>query len=591
RLAFSVFKRIALWATFFMGIYISYPLVKHSVVSKLIQNVFLSYGFEGVLIEGVQSTFGSVILKGVHVPSSSQALEKQGNEDAIYIKNVKCVFTVMDLLFERSFKECTLEEGVFHVLVNSESIAPCLQTEDALQGKDLGFGFKKLGFENCQIIISTPFTASTTYPFFGSAEKNLLSISYKDSNTSHEGTLVIRKTEKETIVNLDAPSVMIDLGLFSIKSGAVSFKGSYDLNTKAIDLLCKIRAISYQDGVLGTVKMPLDLSLTGQGNFYTLDLDIIALQGRTPVFKAQGELSAYYKKLSAVYEMTIQELYDFFSQKDAFITDLKGHLTLKGKISLEHNVDSKCELHALLKEIDFIIPSSHLQVKGLQTGLFFNTLAPLHAQDIQTVFYKSVKTPLLETTNGQFSFVMNPWTKGLNILDSTGQVLDGTFNLHNVRWNEETQNYELDVNLKKIALGKFLELSQIKHLKGKGTMMGEAIMTYDLNKGLRVKTLYLSSFEEGILSYTPPKAQGSSSPFEENVPLQALEDFHYTLLSLGVSSEKPKNDLQAKIHLIGHNPKVMNGYPFEVEFTTINPLEDLGAQALLNFKMPQKNQN
>ena len=111
------------------------------------------------------------------------------------------------------------------------------------------------------------------------------------------------------------------------------------------------------------------------------------------------------------------------------------------------------------------------------------------------------------------------------------------------------------IKMTDIDLGQVLEFVDVGGLSGTGKL------EISLPAGSQGYSLYVRNgvFQAngpGILSYSGSISQSSV----ENIGLSALDNFHYVELD-GTIDYHPDGSYQLKVHLVGSNPNVYDGYP------------------------------
>jgi hypothetical protein len=583
----SIVKKIALLFTVFVGVYVTTPFFRYWLVSYLVQRSFENYGFEGVLIEKIQGSFKNIVLHNVHLPTNNPALHDYSKKDDIFIEKFTCSFDFSDLVTSKALNVCTIEKGKIHFYMDPNSMLSMGQADSLLSFKSFEMGMKKLLFKDCEAVFISPFM-NHSIPFSGEATHKNLTLELRPHDQTNRGSLVLKNEPNQALFNLSFPNLLQKIEACTLECSNVSFELAYDKTLKTSSFSLKASDFTLQTPYFGKTTTPVDLNMKGKGNSYDLTFDVHSSLTDNYLLTATGTASVYYRKLSLDFDSFVKELKNFFSDQEAALKNLSGNATFKGSFSIDKTLQSlKGSFYTLLKELSFQIPSQEIEIQNLSSSLRFDSIYPAHTKNVQYASCQTFKMPNFSLDKVQSTFMVNPWAGGLSILDITGNVFDGAFSAHNVQWKEDQNAYEFDINLKKISLEKFLQICQIQDLQAKGSLSGEVLMTYGVKNGFVLKNLHLTSLEEGVLSYKP--SEEKTPALNDDTPLKALEDFHYTLLSLVLEPMSKNTDsLSAKIHVIGHNPQVMNGYPFEVSFTSQTSFENIAQQALSHFKLPQK---
>ena len=115
-----------------------------------------------------------------------------------------------------------------------------------------------------------------------------------------------------------------------------------------------------------------------------------------------------------------------------------------------------------------------------------------------------------------------------------------------------------------IDLETFFNLLKIDGLTGSGQLDGQIPITIKDNL-LTIANGRLTASSPGTLRFKSEKASKmlSSAGKEMNLLLQTVQDFHYTELALNLD-KLDLHDLVVKLSLLGNNPKVKDGQPFQL---------------------------
>lgn len=120
------------------------------------------------------------------------------------------------------------------------------------------------------------------------------------------------------------------------------------------------------------------------------------------------------------------------------------------------------------------------------------------------------------------------------------------------------------IRISNIDLETFFNLIKVDGLAGSGHLDGQIPLTLEDNQ-VTITNGHLAAKAPGVLHFRSEKASQllASSGDEMNLLLQAMEDFHYTELSLNLD-KSVAHDLVAKLSLLGNNPKIKDGQAFRL---------------------------
>ncbi|PCJ57835.1 MAG: hypothetical protein COA65_08805 [Rhodospirillaceae bacterium] len=116
----------------------------------------------------------------------------------------------------------------------------------------------------------------------------------------------------------------------------------------------------------------------------------------------------------------------------------------------------------------------------------------------------------------------------------------------------------LPFQLKQISLTELIFLIDISGLYGEGKLDFYLPVSFE-SDGVTVDEGHFKATEKGIIKYTSGQ---EDSGVEENIALQALKNFRYDELDGWLSYNKA-GEYHIKLHLLGANPDLYNGYPID----------------------------
>ena len=166
-------------------------------------------------------------------------------------------------------------------------------------------------------------------------------------------------------------------------------------------------------------------------------------------------------------------------------------------------------------------------------------------------------------------------TDALRILLERTQfsVMDGIVSLAPTKLDPAAIRSDLSIRISNIDLDAFFDLIHVDGLTGTGRLDGQIPLTLEKNQ-VAIKNGQLAAKAPGMLHFKSEKASQllASAGEEMNLLLQALQDFHYSELSLHLDKSLT-HDLVAKLSLLGNNPDVKDGRAFRLN---INLETDIG---------------
>ncbi|MER2512952.1 MAG: YdbH domain-containing protein [Nitrosomonas ureae] len=143
-------------------------------------------------------------------------------------------------------------------------------------------------------------------------------------------------------------------------------------------------------------------------------------------------------------------------------------------------------------------------------------------------------------------------------------MMDGMISVAPVIIDPAAKRFDTLIRISNIDLESFFNLIKVDGLAGNGRLDGQIPLTIEENE-LTIKNGHLAAKAPGILHFQSQKASQwlASAGEEMNLLLQAMQDFHYTELSLTLD-KSVAHDLVAQLSLLGNNPKVKEGQDFRL---------------------------
>ncbi|SNX60761.1 Dicarboxylate transport [Nitrosomonas ureae] len=143
-------------------------------------------------------------------------------------------------------------------------------------------------------------------------------------------------------------------------------------------------------------------------------------------------------------------------------------------------------------------------------------------------------------------------------------MMDGMISVAPVIIDPAAKYSDMLIRISNIDLESFFNLIKVDGLAGSGHLDGQVPLTIEEDQ-LTIRNGRLAAKAPGILHFQSQKASQwfASAGEEMNLLLQAMQDFHYTELSLTLD-KSVAHDLVAQLSLLGNNPKVKEGQDFRL---------------------------
>lgn len=203
-------------------------------------------------------------------------------------------------------------------------------------------------------------------------------------------------------------------------------------------------------------------------------------------------------------------------------------------------------------------------VNGLNAMLSLNDLFSLSSPPRQSVTVRRID-PGVPLDNLHISYQIKPAKLPRIALESTRfSLMDGSVSLAPTVINPASTRSDLLVHIDHINLATFFDVINVKGLTGTGHLSGDIPITLE-KKRVLITNGHLAAKAPGILRFQSEKAAQllADAGEEMNLLLQAMQDFHYSELSLTLD-KTVEQDLIAKLSLLGNNPAVEEGRPFRL---------------------------
>lgn len=231
-----------------------------------------------------------------------------------------------------------------------------------------------------------------------------------------------------------------------------------------------------------------------------------------------------------------------FNWSTAGIHSSHGVFDLKN-VSLTQEATKISDLNATLNVNNLLSPSSPprqtITIRSIDPGVPLENL-------LVSYQIEGTNPPRIALEKAQFS------------------MMHGMVSLEPTVINPAAVHSDMLIHINNIDLGAFFNLIQVDGLAGSGHLDGQIPLMLADNQ-VTIKNGHLAAKAPGVLHFKSEKASQllASAGEEMNLLLQAMQDFHYTELSLDL--DKPvTHDLVAKLSLLGNNPKVKDGQDFRL---------------------------
>jgi len=414
------------------------------------------------------------------------------------------------------------------------------------------------------------------------------------------GQLVLDISRKGTVLDVHTTNLDIKTPTFQIIAPEVSFRGSTGSEGEEgckIDGFAKLNQLKL-DGY-GSLKAPLEVNLEGEGTpdyivfdelrVQTLgkDNDLLELEGNFKPSENSGQLilTTQINQLSNLWDFT-----PLIAGHNGDKVTVNGKLNLTSELFWDKGVLKTSVLALNLKGGS--LKKDGFSLEGASTQVLFNTLKPLTTKGTQRISATKLTTSGIDLSKVAFECLFDA-TGLFQIKKFTAETLSGTLKAHQFKRIEKAAgpSFQFETDFENIELADILKLTDLKTLSGRAKLAGNASMSYDLQGGLDVNQAELHSISEtGLIQYQPADGKIEASHLGQggaSMAFQVLDNLNFTVFNVRLEhlADNPA-EMQGIVKMLGSNPKVLNGYPFEFNIVTTGKLKDLVINTLHHMKPP-----
>lgn len=335
-------------------------------------------------------------------------------------------------------------------------------------------------------------------------------------------------------------------------------------------------------------------------NLYSLSISPTSPQKTDPLFNIEGMSTTKDNNffLSLVSQKIIPSQWIDFQgalskiAPELIIQEAAIQLTASGRIPLSQNFHSFTLANFILEKgflkiTDLNLHYNNYFLKNAQTTLELNPSQLTKTKNNQLLTFQELSLDSFHLEKGELRYALN-FSPPTNILPTFNSLqfsaFGGAFHLDNFKLSDPKnlkKGITFSADFDHIDLTSIVKLANIPSLRVEGKLIGHGLFIADQD-GITILDMMASSLPGGgILQYHTPASVKSP---ESKLFLEALQDFRYTHLTMTL---KPTNLLKKKsqgiIKILGSSPKVLNGYPFEINISTTGRLQDLISNGLNNF--------
>ncbi|MBX2854799.1 MAG: YdbH domain-containing protein [Rhodobacteraceae bacterium] len=157
----------------------------------------------------------------------------------------------------------------------------------------------------------------------------------------------------------------------------------------------------------------------------------------------------------------------------------------------------------------------------------------------------------------------------------TADLADGQVGVENAQWRNAISIEPLNVAIQDIDIDRLLKQWLISGVSGTGRLTGVIPIAFQ-EEGVAIVEGAVASSVPGVVKvdWGPAREQLVTAAEQVRLTVEALEDFHYTSLTIDLN-QPVGEDLSLAIGLDGANPAVLDNYPFRFNVTLTGNLEPI----------------
>ena len=210
-----------------------------------------------------------------------------------------------------------------------------------------------------------------------------------------------------------------------------------------------------------------------------------------------------------------------------------------------------------LNDLSFILDGTRFQ--DLNTQIVLTGLQPVSTEPGQLITVRRID-PALPLDDVAIRFQAEP--RLIQIETASARFAGGRLTMTGADFDATRRRQDMTVGVDGVELGTLLDFLKVADVSGTGRLSGSLPLSIADGR-IALANGQLAAEGPGVLNMRSEAAAAALGGGGEQVELvlRALEDFRYDTLAATLDSSR---DGQAafKINLQGHNPAVLDGYPF-----------------------------
>lgn len=223
------------------------------------------------------------------------------------------------------------------------------------------------------------------------------------------------------------------------------------------------------------------------------------------------------------------------------------------------------------------LAGSGYAIDGLETTLHLKGLSPLLTSPQQVMTIRSIKGPL-DLKNGKIVYGASA-INGLKAESLSFNFAGGTIKTTPISLWPLKFPIAFEVTFKNVSLYELTKLAEIDGLSAKGMLKGTLPVKIHPDFSITIDTGFAHATNSGYIRYRPLTKVLPTDHESTSLISQALENFEFGDFKMDIT-KIPHKDTELLLDVTGHNPKVLEGYPFHFRINVKGPLEEIIQKSL-----------
>ncbi|TCO83045.1 dicarboxylate transport [Plasticicumulans lactativorans] len=234
----------------------------------------------------------------------------------------------------------------------------------------------------------------------------------------------------------------------------------------------------------------------------------------------------------------------------------------------------------LLQDLDLDTPL--LRARRINAVLRADRLLPLRIPRGQTIAIAALDAGLA-LHDGELEFALDD--DRLQLLRAGFDWAGGRLRVAPFTTRLGAREYRLDVEAQDLDLGELFALVSLPGLSAEGRIHGRLPVRLRADGRLAVADGRLAADAPGRIRYRPETPPSFLAEGQAAIALQALTDFRYTALSLGLDGDSG-GEMRLQLALRGANPDFHGGHPVAFNLNLSGALASILQRSLESYRLP-----